>query len=164
MAGRFKGTKVKLKGMSLLGIGASFDVSNSDRDTVRGLLTFLEDRRALYSDFHLEAPEQVNQSVHDIRKKCTEALTSISEHSDAQETIRAIRAACRNFLEQHQGNFKNLAPSQFGGSTNHAGFFTALGVLRANIGAQVAALAIDYDIEIEPGLAAILPPDDEDAG
>jgi hypothetical protein len=43
-----------------------------------------------------------------------------------------------------------------------AGFFTALGALRATIGQQLALLAAHYDLDIAGDLADMLPrPDDE---
>jgi hypothetical protein len=41
-------------------------------------------------------------------------------------------------------------------------FFTALGELRATVGAQVAILAIHYKIDLEADLASIVPPEDID--
>lgn len=42
-------------------------------------------------------------------------------------------------------------------------FLIALGTLRATFGQQIALLAHLYDIELEEHLAAILPPEPDDA-
>ena len=157
-----RGTKIKVKGVSALGFGASWDISNPDRDAVRGLLTFMEDRRVLYVAQHLEVHGDVERSVHEIRKRCTDALTAISEPAPVREHIRAIRAACRRFLEEPHAEFRNIASFPFGRFRDEAGFFTALGELRASIGAQIAVLASYYEIELESELAGILPPEDTD--
>ena len=47
---------------------------------------------------------------------------------------------------------------------DRAGFFTALGELRAGVGAQIAILAVLYKIELEKELASILPAEDKDDG
>ena len=151
-----RGTKIKFKGASALGFGASWDISNADRDGVRGILTFLEDRRVLYIAQNLEVTGEVERSVHDIRMQCTQALTAISERSAARRHIRAIRAACRRFLEEPRPEYRNLVPHHFGRFVDEASFFTALGELRASVGAEIAALAAYYEIEIEPELASIL--------
>ncbi len=52
-------------------------------------------------------------------------------------------------------------PHQFGRFADEAGFFVALGELRASIGMQIANLASYYEIELEPDLAAILPAEDK---
>jgi hypothetical protein len=154
-----RGTKIKFKGASALGFGTSWDISNVDRDAVRGFLTFLEDRRVLYVAQQLEVQDHVERSVLDIRKRCTDTLTAISERAPARKHIQAIRAACRRFLDEPHPEFRNLAPH--GRFVDEAGFFTALGELRARVGAQIAALALYYDIELEPELASILPPEED---
>ncbi|WP_342360952.1 DUF6650 family protein [Terrarubrum flagellatum] len=157
------GTKIRLKGVSALSFGASWDIGNPERDAIRGLLTFLEDRRALYVPLYLEVAGEVERSAHEIRRRCTEALTLVGERSAAKENIRAIRAACRRFLEEPHPEFRNLMHRDFGRFSDQANFFTALGELRARVGTEIAALASRYDIELEPDLASILPPvDDED--
>lgn len=156
-----RGTKIRFKGMSALGFGASWDLSNADRDAVRGMLTFLEDRRVLYVPQNLEVYGDVERSVHEIRRRCTDALTAISERAPARKPIQAIRAACRRFLEEPP-KFGNLMPRHFGHFADEAGFFVALGELRASVGAQIANLASYYEIELEPELAAILPAEDKD--
>ena len=156
-----RGTKIRFKGMSALGFGASWDLSNADRDAVRGLLTFLEDRRVLYVPQNLEVHGDVERSVHEIRQRCTDALTAISERALARKHIQAMRAACRRFLEEPP-KFGNLMPHHFGRFADEAGFFVALGELRASVGAQIANLASYYEIELEPELAAILPAEDKD--
>lgn len=155
-----RGTKIRFKGASALGFGTSWDISNADRDAVRGLLTFLEDRRVLYVPQHLEVHGDVEQSVHEIRRRCTDALTALAERAPARKHVQAIRAACRRFLEEPP-RFGNLMPHQFGRFADEAGFFVALGELRASIGMQIANLASYYEIELEPDLAAILPAEDK---
>ncbi|MBZ9817344.1 hypothetical protein LB552_26910 [Mesorhizobium sp. CA7] len=146
----------------MLGFGTSWDISNAERDEVRKLLAFLEDRRVLYVPHHLEIQIQVERSVQEIRKRCTDALGIVSERSPSLTAIRAMRAACRRFLEEPHAEFGNYQPREHGRFQDQHGFFTALGELRTRIGMQIAALASYYEIEIEPELATILPPDDTD--
>ncbi|TIM69819.1 MAG: hypothetical protein E5Y52_04485 [Mesorhizobium sp.] len=157
-----KGTKVRFKGASALGFGTSWDISNAERDEVRKLLAFLEDRRVLYVPQNLEVPGEVERSVQEIRKRCTDALGIVSARSPCLTAIRSIRAACRRFLEEPHSNFRNFEPRDYGRFENQLGFFTALGELRTRVGIQIAELASSYEIEIEPELATILPPDDTD--
>ncbi|WP_376740480.1 DUF6650 family protein [Mesorhizobium caraganae] len=147
---------------SALGFGASWDISNAERDEVRKLLAFLEDRRVLYVPQNLEVPGEVERSVQEIRKRCTDALGIVSERSPSLTAIRSIRAACRRFLEEPHADFRNYQPRDHGRFPDQLGFFTALGELRTRVGIQIADLASSYEIEIEPELATILPPDDTD--
>lgn len=157
-----RGTKVRFKGASMLGFGTSWDISNAERDEVRKMLAFLEDRRVLYVPHNLEVPGEVERSVQEIRKRCTDALGIVSERSPSLKAIRAMRAACRRFLEEPHADFRNYQSRDHGRFQDQLGFFAALGELRSRIGIQIAALASWYEIEIEPELASILPPDDID--
>lgn len=143
--------------------GLSWTSPAAERDTVRGFLTFLEDRRALYQPNNLEVESDVHHSVQAIRQACTDGLTTLDEKSHAVGPIRAIRAACRRFLDEPQADFRNLMGG-LGRFGDRAGFFTALGELRAAVGAQIAILAVVYKIELEAELASILPAEDRDGG
>ena len=131
----------------------------AEADTVRALLTTLEDRRALFAPYHVEVEFAVARSIEEVRQACTTAIASLPQTSRATPSIRAVRAACRRFLseapdayELHRGY----------GDAASAAFFTALGELRALIGVQVLALASGYGIELEPDLASIMPPAEEE--
>jgi hypothetical protein len=153
----------RLTGFSLPFFGVSWAPPADERDVVRRFLTALEDRRVLFVPYHLEVVSQVTTSVLQIRESLTEALQTLSPDSAAVGSIRAMRAACRRFLEEPPLDFRNL-PGQFRGrhgDDGEPGFFVALGELRAIFGTHIAALAYRYDIDLEPELASILPPTDE---
>ena len=153
----------RLTGFSLPFFGVSWTPPADERDIVRRLLAALEDRRVLYVPYHLEVVAHVTVSVLQVREALTEALQSLSAESPAAGSIRAMRAACRRFLEEPPPDFHNL-PGIYRGRHDEAGgpgFFVALGELRASFGTHIAALAYRYGIDLEPELAAILPPIDE---
>jgi Family of unknown function (DUF6650) len=152
----------RITGFSTPLFGVQWTPPAAERDTVRGFLTFLEDRRVLFISHHLEVHGEVERSVHEIRHQCTETLTALPEQSRASPPIRAIRAACRRFLDAPRADFRNLYVRDFGDFRESAGFFTALGELRASVGAQVAVLAFLYRIELEAELASILPAEDDE--
>ena len=106
-----RGTKIRLKSASAVGFGMSWDISSAERDAVRGFLTFLEDRRAFYaipsSRCHEEVDGEVERSVNDVRKQCTATLAALPEKSVADDPIRAIRRACREFLDICHNEFRN---------------------------------------------------------
>ncbi len=140
--------------------GMSWKAPADERDEIRALFSFLEDRRVLYNPVHLEIEHQVSHSVLEIRKKCTDTLGRLSEKSPAVAHVRAIRAACRRFSDLPQPEFRNVRHrlrEEFSPD-----FFTSLGELRATLGAQIGALAILYNIELESELAGILPSEDND--
>jgi hypothetical protein len=136
------------------------DPGASQADRVRGFLVELEDRRVLYNPMWLEVPQQVDHSLHEIRRACTAALQDFSADDFAVVPIRAIRAACRRFHDDSNMDFQHFDRRDYGQHDPGAGFFVALGALRATIGQQVAMLAAHYDLEIEGDLATVLPSDE----
>jgi hypothetical protein len=153
----------RITGFSTPFFGVQWTPPAAERDLVRAFLTFLEDRRVLFVAYHLEVHGEVEHSVHEIRRQCTETLTTLSEQSRAVPPLRAIRAACRRFLDEPRQDFRNLFARDFGDFRDSAGFFTALGELRATVGAQIAILAVLYNIELEAELATIVPAEDDEA-
>jgi hypothetical protein len=158
----------RISGFSIpvIGGGLQWTPTEPERETVRKLLSFLEDRRALYVDYCLEIEDQVAQSVLKIREELTKTLQALPEGSKGVGPLRAMRAACRKFLTEPHPEFRNLARHTYplwermdreGGP----GFFVALGELRAMCGAQIATLAFMYEIDVEPELASILPAEEE---
>ena len=149
----FKDIASRITGVSIPTCGASWSPPESERKIVRDVFVFLEDRRALYNDFAHEINHEVAQSVLAIRKELTEALKRLPEKSEAVSCFKAMRAACREYLDSTQSR-------RIGG---HFAFMTELGKLRAMIGIQVAYLAVKYGIDVDGELMRITPADLRDA-
>ena len=149
-ARRITGFSTPLGGIQLA------DPGPSDAKIVRGFLLFLEDRRVLYNSSDLEVVSQVENSIHEIRKQCTEALQVLPAKAFAIQPIRAIREAGRRFHDDQCEEFRFFDRHR-GYHEGSPGFFTALGALRATIGYQVVMLVAHYDIDVEGDLAAVLP-------
>ena len=90
----------RLTGFSTPFFGVSWKPPEPQREVVRRLLSFLEDRRVLFNPYFLEVEWQVEQSVIEIRRRLTETLDELSENSPAEASVRAMRAACRRFLDE----------------------------------------------------------------
>jgi hypothetical protein len=118
----------------------------------------LEDRRVLYAPESMELPERCTSSVIDIRRFLTAELQHGADEDDLSASIRAMRAACRKFLDAVNGDV-----ARFGGHHGHWAswrFNGALGELRGVFGLHLARIAVQYGIEIEDDLGAILPGED----
>lgn len=162
----------RVSGFSIpLGWGVQWEPPARDRDTVRKLLAFLEDRRVLFNPYQNEFEDQVNASILTIREHCTEAVGQMSEKAPAVSSVRAIGAACRRFLDEPRPSFDDIAdgrrvPPMFWERHYHglrpgsdpAAFFTALGEFRAFVGTQIAILAATYEVDVQGELARFLPP------
>lgn len=139
----------RITGFTLPVFGVSWNPPESERKVVREVLIFLEDRRALYNDFAHEINHEVAESVLAIRQELTGALKRLPDSSAAVPCLRAMRAACREYLDTARSTH----------STGYFSFLTELGKLRAMIGVQVAYLAVKYGFDVEGELARIIPPE-----
>jgi hypothetical protein len=136
--------------------------SDSDRDLASFVLTDFEDRRVLCAPDQLEIKDACVAGVIELRHFLTEMIGELAPASELAAQLRAIRAACRKFLDE----FEPQADSgQF--ASRHRGDWalgTALGELRGVTGVWVAAIAETHGVVVGPSLAAILPatPSDRD--
>jgi hypothetical protein len=103
--------KLKLKGQAiarrLTGIscpvaGISWIPPTDEKGKARRLLMFLENRQALYQTYDMEAGPYVVKSIQEIRERLTSDLEDVSKSSVLGESILAMRAACRGFLNKTQ--------------------------------------------------------------
>lgn len=148
----------ELSGLSGFGFGISWKKTASDRAIARRVVTFLEDRRLLFGERHLEDELHCVASALQIRAYLTEEIAQAKPGKELTACLRAIRAACRKFVEAagpHGRNFREHP------GYGHDPFFLALGDLRTGIGYQLAAILSQYPQDIEEGLATILPVVDE---
>lgn len=53
----------RITGFSTPFFGVSWNPPAAERDTVRAILTFLEDRRVLFNPYHIEVEYEVRQSI-----------------------------------------------------------------------------------------------------
>lgn len=158
--------RVALKGKALLsrltGIstpvgGVSWTPSLDEQDKARRLLDFLEDRRALYRPYHMEVGPFVTDSVIEIRQRLVTDLQDLSTSNVLRESLRAMSAACRKFLDDSQVDHRDHW--HLDGAT-----IRSLGELRAVFGIHIARLACAYDLPVEGELATVIPaePDNEE--
>lgn len=166
----FKEIARRITGFSTPVFGLQWQPPESERERIRTLLTFLEDRRVLYVPHHLEVLHQVDESVLQIRNELTKTLQALPEDSQTNGPVRTMRSACRRFLQEPHPVFCNL-PGAKGGEMGWRtqnreegtpGFFVALGELRSVFGVNIALLSVCYGIDLEDDLAAILPAQDLD--
>ena len=144
---KFKELASRLTGVSIPVFGVSWNPPEPERKIIRDVLVFLEDRRALYNPFAHELEHEVADSVLEIRKELTSAIQRLAEDSNAVPLLRAMRAACREYLDE----MREHQPPMFS-------FLTSLGKLRTLFGVNIAYLAIEYGVDVEGELASIVPP------
>jgi hypothetical protein len=152
----FKEVLTRITGFSVPVFGVSWNPPQPDIATARKVLAFLEDRRVLYNPYHLEVAYQCIHSVVEIRRFLTEVIGQLGADSKLVEHLRAIRAACRAFLDETGPGARRVVRSRWPGESESS-FFMALGELRARIGVHIAAIAVMHGLDVEGDLAEILP-------
>ncbi len=151
----------RVTGFSTPIFGVSWNPPESERAVAKRIITQLEDRRVLYSPSEMEIPEHCVASVIDIRRMLSHELGTLEDKLALAKAMRAMRAACRKFLDSVQTDERIV---RFGA---HAGHFAswkfngAVGELRGVFGVHLAQIAAQYGLDIEDDLAAILPAADE---
>jgi hypothetical protein len=102
------------------------------------------------------------QSVIEIRHYLTGELGQLDADGELAKNLRAMRAACRKFLDTVQDDDRDIVT--FGGHRNQWAswvFNSALGELRGVFGIHIALLAAQHGLDVEDDLASILPGMDE---
>ncbi len=159
---KFKEIVTRLTGVSTPIFGASWNPPEAECSIARRVIAFLEGRRVLYSPSEIEVPRHCVTSVQEIRRFLTQELR-LEAGSELAQSLRAMRAACRKFLNTVDGPSGEVV--RFGASHGHWAswcFNGALGELRGTFGVHLAKLAAEYGLDIEDDLAIILPARDED--
>jgi hypothetical protein len=154
----------RLTGISTPLGGVSWQTTELDASAARRVVAFLEDRRVLYAPDELEMPSHCVHSVLEIRHLLSAELGKLDSGSEFRASLRAMRAACRKFLERVgvDGREVTLYANHHGHWASWT-FYSALGELRGTFGVHLARIAAQFHLDIEDNLASILPAKDEDA-
>jgi hypothetical protein len=156
----------RLTGISTAFGGASWQPPESEVMAARRVIAFLEDRRVLYEPGQMEVPAHCVQSVIEIRHFFSAELGKFDSKAKIAPSLRAMRAACRKFLERVGTDGREVI--FFANDRGHFAswtFYAALGELRGTFGVHVAKIAGQFKLDVEDRLASILPADaDADGG
>ncbi len=98
-----------------------------------------------------------------MRKYLTAELGGLAADEEPAPHLRAMRAACRKFLDsvQEDDGGRRSYRRHWGSGLGNWIFNSALGELREIIGIHVAALAAQHGLDVEGDLTAILPAEDK---
>ena len=90
----------RLTGISTPLGGVSWQSSDLEVSAARRVIAFLEDRRVLYAPEEMEVASHCVQSVLEIRHFLSGELGKLDAKSEFAASLRAMRAACRKFLDR----------------------------------------------------------------
>jgi len=147
----------RLTGISTPFGGASWQPAEMEIATARRVVAFLEDRRVLYEPGEMEVPSHCVHSVIEIRHCLSDELGKLDGGSELAASLRAMRAACRKFLERVGTDGRDGIHYANSGGYHSWTFGSALGELRGAVGVHVARIAAAFKLDVEDRLASILP-------
>ena len=157
---KFQNIIHRLTGISCPVFGVSWNPPETDISRAKRIITFLEDRRVLYNPASMELPDHCVRSVIEIRQHLTSELGQLDNDAELAKSLRAMRAACRKFLNLTQDNERGRDIIRYGHHHGHWAnweFNGALGEMRGVFGIHLALLATEYGLDVEDELASILP-------
>jgi hypothetical protein len=114
--------------------------------------------RVLYAPEEMEVAAHCVDSVLEIRRFLSGELRKLDGKSEFAASLRAMRAACRKFLDRVGIDGREVVLY-----ANHHGhwaswtFYSALGEMRGTFGVHLAKIAAEFKLDIEDRLASILP-------
>lgn len=150
---------IKFTGISTPVAGLSWELTKTDKEVAQQVVTFLEDRRVLFGDRHMEDELLCYRSAGAIRAFLTEQMQILKKNSPLRHSLGMMRAACRVFMDRGE-------PGGSGFERRFAygpdGFGYALGDMRTAIGVQLAVILSQFPLEVEESLLRILPPEDRE--
>jgi hypothetical protein len=154
----------RIKGFSTPLGGLDWEAPVPQWAVAQRVIVYLEDRRVLTSAYAvphaIEVPDHCVASVLQIRETLTQILMDAETGEELAEHLKAMRAACRRFLDTVGSNPSELRPHTI--VREGAIFGAALGELRAAFGIQLGFMASRYKLSLPEDLATILPADDID--
>jgi hypothetical protein len=149
----YKNIAKRITGVSIPVFGISWTPPVLDRDIAKKLISFLEDRRALFYPYNMEVPYHVKESIMQIRTYITDQLQQIDNESALIPNLKSMRAACRKYLDENPKSdrrHRNFGPEDI----------ISLGELRGVFGINLAEICVKFGVDLDSELEDILPVED----
>lgn len=160
---KFKEIINRISGISVPIFGVQWNPPELEISKAKRLIEFLEDRRVLYTPDSMEVAEHCVKSVLEIRRFLTSELSDIDSDAELAKNLRAMRAACRKFLNDvsYEDDRRIITFARDRGHYASWKFYGSLGIMRGVFGVHIALIAVSYGLNVEDELASILPNLDE---
>jgi hypothetical protein len=124
-----------------------------EREAIRKLLVYLEDRRSLYISrqvyAHAGRPEHLTQSVLEIRKEITATMQSVKFPEDTHNDLETMRSACRTFLDDSPVLVRSDKRKTPVSATRMRPWQKAMAI-------SIAGLVRKYELELSPSLSDLV--------
>jgi hypothetical protein len=148
----------QLTGISTPLVGVLWQPTDLEVSAARRVIAFLEDRRVLYAPEEMEVASHCVGSAMEVRRFLSGELGKLDSKSEFTASLRAMRAACRKFLNRVgvDGREVTLYANHHGHWASWT-FHSALGEMRGTFGIHLSKIAAEFKLDIEDSLAEILP-------
>lgn len=150
---KFERIYKNITGLSCPIFGIQWNAPIIEADEAKKVVTFLEDKRVLFNPAHMEDSMHCTQSVIDIRSRLTEVLQNLPSDSNLAKQLRHMRKACQEFSDKLGAPQIILLDRPVQISMLERALFK----LREKCGVSVAEIAVAYGLDVDDGLASIIP-------
>ena len=142
-----------ITGLSCPIFGIQWNAPAIEADEAKKVITFLEDKRVLFNPANMEDSMHCAQSVIGIRSELTKVLQVFPSNSNLAKQLRHMRKACQEFSDK-------IGTPQvilFDPPVRTSILERALFKLREKCGVSAAEIAVAYGLDVDDGLASIIP-------
>ena len=160
---KLKEIAARLTGFGAFGFSANWNPPEAQSIVAKRVIASLEDKRVLYAPESMEVAGHCIESVLGIREMLTRELGGLPPDAELADSLRALRAACRKFMDTIQPSQREI--ERHGLSHGHWAswvFMGALGEMRGVFGIHLAIIAVRFGLPMERELASIIPAEDKD--
>lgn len=150
---KFERIYKNITGLSCPIFGIQWNAPIIEADEAQKIVTFLEDKRVLFNPVSMESASHCAQSVINIRSELTKALQNLPSDSNLAKQLKQLRKACQEFSDKLGVPQLILLDHPVQISMLERALFK----LRQTCGLSVAEIAVAYGLDVEDGLASIIP-------
>lgn len=150
---KFERIYKNITGLSCPIFGIQWNAPPIEADVAKNIVLFLEDKRVLFNPADMEDAGHCAQSVSEIRSELTKGLQVLPSHSNLAKSLRRMRKSCQDFSNK----LGNPNFSQFDLPVQTSILERELFKLREKCGVSIAEIAVAYGLDVDDGLASIIP-------
>lgn len=150
---KFERIYKNITGLSCPIFGIQWNAPAIESDEGKNVILFLEDKRVLFNPSHMEDAEHCALSVIELRSELTKHLQALPNGSNLASALKQMRKACQAFSNR----IGHPKFSSFDSAVQTSFLKRELTKLRENFGLPVANVAVAYGLDVDDGLASIIP-------
>ncbi|MEA1604523.1 DUF6650 family protein [Pseudomonas spirodelae] len=150
---KFERIYKNITGLSCPIFGIQWNAPVIEADEAKSIIVFLEDKRVLFNPANMEDSNHCALSVLEIRSEITKALQALPTSSNLSNSLKRMRKSCHDFSNK-LGHPKF---STFDQPVQVSILERELFKLREKFGVSVAEISVAYGVDVDDGLASIIP-------